>query len=136
MHSDRDVNTDFFRYDIVEQGRDIALIGAGSFLPIALEAAELLRGRGLNPTVINPRILSHLDCETLDSLKSYRQVITLEDGIVDGGFGQKVAAYLGDSDVRVNVLGLRKEFLDRYKASEVLRANSLTAPQIADLVKD
>lgn len=136
VHSDREVNTDFFRYDIVEQGRDIALIGAGSFLPIALEAAELLRGRGLNPTVINPRILSHLDCETLDSLKSYRQVITLEDGIVDGGFGQKVAAYLGDSDVRVNVLGLRKEFLDRYKASEVLRANSLTAPQIADLVKD
>lgn len=80
-------------------------------------------------------IAERLDCGTLDSLKSYRQVVTLEDGIVDGGFGQKVAAYLGDSDVRVNVLGLRKEFLDRYKAYDVLRANSLTAPQIADLVK-
>lgn len=135
VHTDRAVNTDFFSYDIVAQGSDVALIGAGSFLGIAVEAAGLLRARGLNPTVINPRNLSQLDRATLDTLRDYRQVITLEDGIVDGGFGQKVAAYLGDSPVAVTVLGLRKEFLDRYDADEVLRANSLTPQQVADMVK-
>lgn len=135
VHTDRTVNSDFFKYDIVEQGSDIAIIGAGTFMKTALEAAALIRKAGLNPTVINPRNLSQLDCETLDSLKNYRHVITLEDGIVDGGFGQKVAAYLGQSPVKVTVLGLRKEFLDRYKISEVLQANSLTAQQVADLAK-
>lgn len=135
VHTDRTVNSDFFRYDIVEQGSDIAIIGAGTFMKTALEAAALIRKAGLNPTVINPRNLSQLDCETLDSLKNYRHVITLEDGIVDGGFGQKVATYLGQSPVKVTVLGLRKEFLDRYKISEVLQANSLTAQQVADLAK-
>lgn len=132
-HADRPVNTNFFKYDIAEQGQDIAIIGAGTFQANALEAAELLRKRGLNPTVINPRNLSQLDCETLDTLKGYKRVITLEDGITDGGFGQKVAAYFGDSEVRVTVLGLRKEFLDRYDIDEVLRANNLTPQQIADL---
>lgn len=135
VHADRPVNTDFFSYDVVEEGRDVAIIGVGTFLPTALEAADILRKRGITPTVINPRNLSHLDHKTLDSLKDYRQVITLEDGIVDGGFGQKVAAYLGGSPVAVTVLGLQKEFLDRYDIGEVLRANSLTPPQIAALVK-
>lgn len=134
IHTDRPVDTDFFAYDVVRQGSDVAIIGAGDFLATALEAADLLRHRGLEPTVINPRNLSQLDCATLDTLKTYSHVVTLEDGIVDGGFGQKVAAYLGDSPVRVTVLGLRKEFVDRYNATELLRANSLTAPQIADLL--
>lgn len=135
MHTERPVNMNFFEYEIVSQGEEVALIGAGSFLRIAEEAADLLRKRGLNPTVINPRNLSQLDHATLDTLKDYKQVITLEDGIVDGGFGQKVAAYLGNLPVAVTVLGLQKEFLDRYDANEVLRANSLTPQQVADLVK-
>lgn len=135
MHTERPVNMNFFEYEIVSQGEEVALIGAGSFLRIAEEAADLLRKRGLNPTVINPRNLSQLDHATLDTLKNYKQVITLEDGIVDGGFGQKVAAYLGNLPVAVTVLGLQKEFLDRYDANEVLRANSLTPQQVADLVK-
>lgn len=134
IHTDRPVVTDFFAYDVVRQGSDVAIIGAGDFLAIALEAADLLRERGLEPTVINPRNLSQPDCATLDTLRTYSHVVTLEDGIVDGGFGQKVAAYLGDSPVRVTVLGLRKEFVDRYNAADLLRANSLTAPQIADLL--
>lgn len=136
IHTDRAVNTDFFKYDVVSHGSDVAIIGVGDFLTTALEAAELLRKRGINPTVINPRNLSQLDCATLDTLKDYKQVITLEDGIVDGGFGQKVAADLGDSAARVSVLGLRKEFIDRYNVAQVLHDNSLTAQQIADMVSE
>lgn len=131
VHSDRPVDVDFFRYDVVEEGEQIAIIGAGSFFGIASEAASILRKQGLNPTLINPRNLSQLDEECLDTLKGYKTVVTLEDGILDGGFGQKVAAYLGDSPVRVVTLGLKKEFLDRYDAAEVIKANGLTPEQVA-----
>lgn len=127
------VNADFSRYDIVEQGADVAIIAEGPFLATARKAAELMRAKGVTPTVINPRILSQVDAECLDSLKSYRHVITVEDGILDGGFGQKVAAYLGTSPVKVTCLGLKKEFLDRFSVPELLRANSLTPEQIAEI---
>lgn len=133
VHTDRPVNSDFSKYDVTRQGKDIAIIGAGSFYNIAEKAAAIMEEHGLTPTLINPRNLSTLDAECLDSLKDYRMVITLEDGIVDGGFGQKVAAYLGASPAKVITLGLKKEFLDRYNASEVLKANGLTPEQVAAL---
>ena len=135
VSTDVPVNTDFNRYDIVEQGADVAIIAEGPFLQTAKQAAGILRGKGINPTVINPRILSSVDSETLDGLRNYRKVITVEDGIVDGGFGQKVAAYFGSSPVQVICLGLKKEFLDRYNVGEVLKANSLTPEQIAALAE-
>lgn len=132
-HSDRPVNTDFFRYEIVQQGKDVAIIAEGALLANALKAAEILKGRGLCPTVINPRILSSVDAECLDSLKGYRRVITIDDGIVDGGFGQKVAAYLSPKGVPVTCLGLKTEFLDRYNVKDLMKANNLTPEQIAEI---
>ncbi|MDE6285864.1 MAG: 1-deoxy-D-xylulose-5-phosphate synthase, partial [Muribaculaceae bacterium] len=132
-HSERPVDTRFDRYEVVEQGSGVAIIAEGAMLANAQEAAELLRKRGVNPTVINPRILSGIDKECLDSLEGYSHVITIDDGIVDGGFGQKVAAYLSDKGIRVTCLGLATKFMDRYSAPEVLKANDLTPEQIAAL---
>lgn len=132
-HQDTPVNTDFTRYDIVEQGSEVALIGEGPMLATARKAAELLKAKGVNPTVINPRILSQVDTACLDSLKGYRHVITIEDGIIDGGFGQKVAAYLAAAGTKVTCLGLKKQFEDRYSVADLLKANSLTPEQIAAL---
>lgn len=133
VHQDTPVNMDFTRYDVVEQGADVAIIAEGPFLAIAREAAAMMRDKGMTPTVINPRILSQVDAQCLDSLKDYRLVITVEDGIVDGGFGQKVAAYLGNAPVKVTCLGLKKEFVDRFNVKELMEANGLTPQQIADL---
>ncbi len=133
IHSERPVDMNFNCYDVVEEGNEVAIIAAGQFLHTASEAATILKSKGLTPTVINPRILSALDTDTLDTLRDYRLVITMEDGIIDGGFGQKVAAYLGDAPVRVKCLGLRKEFLDRFNIAETLKANSLTAEQVAEI---
>ncbi len=132
-HSDRDVDTDFMRYEVVEEGEEVALIAEGALFENALKAAEILRSKGLNPTVINPRILSEVDAECLDRLKDYRRVITIDDGIINGGFGQKVAAYLAPAGVKVNCLGLKGEFIDRFDAAEVVKANGLTPVQIAEL---
>lgn len=54
-----------------------------------------------------------------------------EDGYLEGGFGQRIAGFYGDSDMKVKTYGLKKYFYDRYDVDEVLRENRLTAEQIA-----
>ena len=67
--------------------------------------------------------------------KDHDVVITLEDGILDGGFGEKIARFYGNSDMKVLNFGLKKEFLDRYDVVEVLKENHLTKEQIVEDVK-
>lgn len=132
-HDSRKVNTDFFKYDVVEQGKEIAIIAEGAMFANALDAAKILKDKGLNPTIINPRILSAVDKETLDTLEGYRHVVTVDDGIIDGAFGEKVAAYLAPKGVKVTCLGLKKEFLDRYDRNKVLEENCMTPEKIAEV---
>ncbi|MDE5595125.1 MAG: 1-deoxy-D-xylulose-5-phosphate synthase [Muribaculaceae bacterium] len=119
------------QYEIVRQGADVALIGAGAMFGFMSQAADLLAKEGVHVTLINPRNLSQLDTDALDALKDYKTVITAEDGIIDGGFGQKVASYLGEAPVKVINLGLPKEFLNRYDYSELQKRCGLTPEQIA-----
>lgn len=121
-------------YEIVREGSRIALIGAGTFLPAMQQAAGNLAVKGLDPMVINPREVSTLDTACLDSIKDFDLIITAEDGIIDGGFGQKIASYYGDAAVKVINLGLPKEFMDRYNAVEVLKEFNLTSDGITDMV--
>lgn len=122
------------KYEIFQQGSNVAIIALGTFFGIGMQAAELIEKRtGVKPTLIDPVYITGIDSELLESLKAaHKAVITLEDGILDGGFGEKIARFYGDSDIKVANLGLKKEFLDRYDPNEVLRANGLTPEQIAD----
>ena len=122
------------KYEVCQQGSGVAIIALGTFFGIGMQAAEMIEKRtGVKPTLINPIYITGTDDELLESLKSvHKAVITLEDGILDGGFGEKIARFYGDSDMKVANLGLKKEFLDRYDANEVLRQNGLTPEQIAD----
>ena len=130
------VRTDYSNlntYQVVQEGADVAIIGAGNFAQLASAAAPELEKEGVKATVVNPIFLSGLDTALLDRLKKkHRLILTLEDGILDGGFGQKIAAYYGmDTAVRVHCYGLTKEFHDRYDATELAREHHLTAEQIA-----
>mgnify|MGYP004480975469 CR=1 FL=1 len=122
------------RYEITEKGSRIAIIGIGSFYGLACEAAKEIESRtGVKATLINPYYITGTDDELLESLKAdHDVVITLEDGVLDGGFGEKIARFYGNSDVKVLNYGLKKEFLDRYDVNEVLKENHLTPEQIAD----
>ena len=87
--------------------------------------------------MINPYYITGIDAELLEELKKdHDVVITLEDGILDGGFGEKIARFYGDSDMKVLNFGLKKEFLDRYDVAEVLKENHLTKEQIMEDVKN
>ena len=125
--------SDLNKYQIVQEGTEVALIGVGNFAALASAAAAQLEAEGIHATVVNPIFLSGLDTVLLERLKEkHSLILTLEDGILDGGFGQKIAAYYGmDTQIRVRNYGLSKEFHDRYSASELAREYHLTAEQIA-----
>ena len=119
--------------EVTEKGSKIALIGLGTFYFLALQTAEMLEKKGIHVTVINPYYITGLDKGLLEKLKAdHDTVVTLEDGILNGGFGEKIARFYGSSDMKVYNYGLKKEFLDRYDVNEVLKENHLTAEQIVN----
>ena len=121
-------------YDITKKGSRVAILGLGTFYENAVKAADILKAsHGIDATVINPYYISGIDADTLNELKKDHAVVaTLEDGYLEGGFGAKIAAYYGSSDMKVLNFGIKKEFIDRYDASEVLKDNHLTPEQIAE----
>ena len=121
-------------YEVTQKGSKIAVIGLGTFYSLAKDvAAKLKAEKNIDATVINPYYITGMDEALLEELKKEHDVvITLEDGILDGGFGEKIARFYGNSDVKVYNYGLKKEFLDRYDVNEVLKENHLTAEQIVE----
>lgn len=122
------------KYEVTKKGSKVDIIGLGTFYSLGENVAEKVAERtGVNPTVINPYYITGTDNELLSDLKKdHDLVITIEDGILDGGFGEKISRFYGDSDMKVLNFGLKKEFLDRYVVDDVLKANHLTADQIVD----
>lgn len=125
-------------FKIEQAGEKIAILALGDFYQRGEELAARIKEKfGFKPTLINPRFASGLDEKMLKDLeKNHQLVITLEDGILDGGFGQKVAAFYGVSDVKVRNYGLNKEFYDRYNPDELLQRLGLKTYQIMDDIKN
>lgn len=120
-------------YEIAHRGSRVAVLGLGAYYQLGEKACELLKAQGVDATLINPRIITSLDTKTLEALKAdHELVITLEDGQIDGGWGEKIARFYGDSDVKVLVRGQRKQFEDSYVVEELLKANRLTPEQITE----
>lgn len=121
-------------YEVTKKGSRVAILGLGTFYETAVKAADILKtSHGIDATVINPYYISGIDADTLNELKEDHAVVaTLEDGYLEGGFGAKIAAYYGSSDMKILNFGIKKEFIDRYDASEVLKDNHLTPEQIAE----
>ena len=126
--------SDLNKYEITQKGSRVAVIGLGTFYSLGQSVAkELEKKTGAKATVINPYYITGVDRKMLEDLKKDHDiVITLEDGILDGGFGEKITRFYGDSEMKVLNYGLKKEFLDRYDAAEVLKDNRLTKEQITE----
>ena len=122
--------------EVTREGKEIALLGLGNFYHLANEVADELLKEGISATVVNPKFASGIDEELLESLKANHSVVfTLEDGVVEGGWGQRVASFYGPSTMRVKNYGIAKEFHDRYDATELLRENGVSVDQIVSDVK-
>ncbi len=119
--------------EVAVSGSKVAVLALGNFFELGRRTVEELNRRGIRPTLINPRFYSELDCELLDSLKQNHQlVITLEDGILDGGFGEKVARFYGSSSMKVLNYGARKEFVDRVPVDELCKRYRLQPELIVE----
>ena len=140
VESGRNFDTDYSelnRYRLTRRGDTVAVVALGSFYALGEAVADKLRAdAGIDATLINPRYITGVDEQMLDALKAdHRIVVTLEDGVLDGGFGEKIARYYGDSDMRVLNYGVRKEFADRYAVGELLEKNRLTDAQIVEDIR-
>lgn len=137
--NDVDVNySDINKYKMVKSGHKIAIIALGDFFQMGEELImEIEKQLGINATLINPRFITGLDEEMLEKLEeNHNIVITLEDGILDGGFGQKIASFYGTSEMNVFNYGLKKEFLDQYDLKKVMEKNHLQPDLIINDLKN
>jgi 1-deoxy-D-xylulose-5-phosphate synthase len=113
--------SDINKFAVEHRGKDVAIIAAGNFFGMGESLAELLKADGIDATLINPRFLSGIDEQLLEGLKSdHKLVVTIEDGILAGGFGEKIARFYGDSAMAVKCYGVPKAFADRYDYSQIL----------------
>lgn len=121
------------RYNAVRQGRDVAVLALGDFFELGERVANRLAAEyGIEATLVNPRFATELDREFLDSLAvEHRVVVTLEDGILDGGWGERVACYLACTPLRARTFGIAKGFPDRYDPNELLAQNGMTIENMA-----
>ncbi len=121
------------RYNAVRQGRDVAVLALGDFFELGERVANRLAAEyGIEATLVNPRFATELDREFLDSLAvEHRVVVTLEDGILDGGWGERVACYLACTPLRARTFGIAKGFPDRYDPNELLAQNGMTVENMA-----
>lgn len=135
-HTSEPVDTDYSAlntFRVGHRGSRVALIAAGNFYQKGDRVRQLLAGQGIDATLINPRYLTGVDEALLDELKKDHAVVaTLEDGTLDGGFGERIARHYGPSAMRVLNFGIKKQLYDRYDVDELLRENHLTDEQIAE----
>lgn len=136
VHTSEPVDTEYGyepKYKVIHKGKNVAIIAAGSFFQKGENVARLLKEKGFNATLVNPRYLNDVDTETLEGLKTDHQlVVTLEDGCKDGGFGERIASFYGLSDMKVLVGGIKKGLYDRFDVEKLLSDNNLLDEQIVD----
>jgi len=126
---------DSTRYWIRKQGSEVAIIGLGSFYQLGEQVVQMLEGQGINATLIDPLFITGCDTQTLDHLKKdHRLVVTLEDGIVLGGFGSKIAQYYGTTEMKVLNCGFSLNIPIKFTADELLERNNLKPKQIVDQI--
>ena len=139
----RAIRTDYSQlntYEVTRRGEEVAILGLGNFYGLAEQTAAELEKKGIHATIINPTYITGLDTDLLESLKKdHRLVVTMEDGVLDGGFGEKIARFYGNSDMKTCAFGLEKKFYDRYDyeklAEEYNLKPELAAKKILDLIK-
>ncbi len=126
------------KYKIEQEGEKVAIIALGDFYQRGKKIAENIKEKlGFKPTLINPRFATGLDKILLNNLKDkHNIVITLEDGILDGGFGQKIASYFGDTNIKVKNYGLQKKFYDRYNPEELLKEENMNIESIIEYINN
>ncbi len=135
------VETDFSetgKFQVVKRGKKVALFGLGTMFSVAEETAKALKDMDIDATLVNPRFSGDVDTALIKDLaKDHDTIVTLEDGVIAGGFGEKVARVAASFGLKVIVKGAKKQFEDRYNPKELLARSGLTVDSIVfDLLRE
>ncbi len=123
--------------EVLSEGSDVAILGLGCAFPVAQEAAEKLAGEGVSATLVNPRVASGLEASFVEGLAAaHKAIVTVEDGQLEGGFGEKVARQAGAHDVRVRCLGIPRGYYDCYDPDELMANCGLTPEGVIAAAKE
>ncbi len=120
-------------YQVVREGADVAILALGGFFSLGEQVTDALAQHGVQATLVNPRFATELDEDFLRTLpERHRVVITLEDGVLEGGWGEKVARFLATTDVHTRCYGIPRNFYDRFDPQELLASCGITVAGIAN----
>lgn len=121
----------YFDLALDVQGSKVAVIAVGDYYGLALETLQAFQNHGVHPSLFHPRDLNTVDTKTLDQIvKDHDIVITFEDGVLDGGYGQKVAGYLGKTNAKVYCYGFAKKFHNEIASDELMKQSGLEPESI------
>ena len=133
-------NTDYSiinKSKVINKGNKIAIFYTGNLEFLGKEIEKELNKININPSLIRQRFLSGIDKELIDELiLNHDIIITLEDSLLNGGFGEKIASYLGNKKVYSLNYGLKKEFIDRYDINDIFYKNRLNKDLIIQDIKE
>ncbi len=130
--------TDFSKLEnkVYLKGKDIAIFAVSKMVDIAMEVAKKIKNeKGLDITVINPLVLSSLDCNLLEKLKlDHKLIVTIEDGELMGGYGQNIASYYSDTNILVKNFGITKKFHSEFVAEKLLDENGMSVDKLYNYI--
>lgn len=140
VHAEGPVRTNFDAlntYEVTREGSKVAVLALGDFYDLGEKTVEALSSTlGIEATLVKPYFASGVDQNLLDNLvKDHDVIVTIEDGIIEGGWGQNIASYLGTSSAHVLNYGVKKAFYDRVNIADLMRESHLDPELIAADVK-
>ena len=125
--------------EVIEQGRDVAILSVGNMMDLALPVTELLKENGLQPTLINVRFIKPYDEELLMELVNQHSfIVTIEEAIHQGSFGQKLNSFYMEQGLKVKVrnFDLKDQFIEQGKVDELRKRHGLEKTQIVKEILD
>ena len=134
-------NTDYSKYNknkIMQKGSKVALFAVGGLVLMAMKIAKKVKEDiGLDITIVNPLFLTGLDEKLLnDLMENHNLVITIEDGELMGGYGQNIASFYGDTDMKVKNYGISKAFHTDFEAEKLLDENGISVNKISKVIEE
>ncbi len=138
---DQNVNAeilDIGSWEMVKEGKEIAILGVGNMVQVALEAMDKLDPKVYDPTIVNARFIKPLDEDMLTEIaKEHDRIITIEDNVLEGGFGSKVTKFIHDNkmDCQVETMGIADKFIEHGTRDQLLELVGLTSDNLLKVIK-
>jgi len=122
-------------WEILEEGRDVAILATGKYVQRALQIRKKLKSKGYNLTVVNARFIKPMDTRVLeDILKTHEYIVTMEDGVLNGGFGSSVVEYVVDNNHKnvIKRFGIPDRFIEHGKINQLEESLGLSGEKISE----